>query len=281
MRERPLDVALIVFVCLVWAGNYFVIKAVLAYVDPIMFALLRAVLGGAFIFAIGGYALKGITRRDIGWLILLGILNIALFLILLNISLLTVNEGVDSTLIYTQPVIVAALSPFMGEVLTRNRRVGITAAFLGIIVIFLPNILRSTFVLGDVYALMASASWAFAVLLFKRWKPTLNVNSVSALQSMIGGVFILPAFAFATPFLEPTIPFWVYLAYNVVLASGIAYVLYWRILSRMSAAQFTSYFFLVPTFATVMASVFVFSVPPVNELVGTALVALGIVAVNR
>jgi len=281
MRERPTDVALIIFVCLIWAGNYFVIKGVLEYVDPITFALLRAFLGGAFILVIGGYALKGVTRRDVLWLTALGILNITVFLILLNISLLTVNEGVDSTLIYTQPVMVAALSPFMGEILTRNRKAGIAAAFVGLIVIFLPSILRSTLVVGDLYALMASASWALAVLLFKRWKPSLNVNAVSSIQSMIGGIFILPAFAFVTPFLSPAVPFWVYLAYNVVLASGIAYVLYWRILSRMPAAQFTSYFFLVPTFATIMGSVLSLSIPPFNELAGTVLVAIGIIAVNR
>jgi len=148
-------------------------------------------------------------------------------------------------------------------------------------VIFLPSILRSTLVVGDLYALMASASWALAVLLFKRWKPSLNVNAVSSIQSMIGGIFILPAFAFVTPFLSPAVPFWVYLAYNVVLASGIAYVLYWRILSRMPAAQFTSYFFLVPTFATIMGSVLSLSIPPFNELAGTVLVAIGIIAVNR
>lgn len=281
MRERPVDIALIIFICLVWAGNYFVIKGVLAYVDPITFALLRAFLGGLFIVAVGGYVVKGITRRDLVWLTALGLFNIAIFLILLNVSLLTVNEGVDSTLIYTQPVMVAAISPFFGESLTRNRKVGLAAAFLGIIVIFLPSILGSSLVLGDLYALSAAASWAFAVLLFKRWKPTLNVNAVSALQSLIGGVFILPALAFYTPFLDPTTDFWLYLAYNVILASGIAYMLYWKILSRMPASLFTSYFFLVPTFATIMGSLFQLSVPPVNELVGTALVAAGIIAVNR
>jgi drug/metabolite transporter (DMT)-like permease len=281
LREKALDVILAVLICLVWAGNYFVIKNVLVYVDPFTFALLRAFLGGAFIFAIGGYAVKGMTRRDLEWLVALGILNIGLFLILLNESLLTVNEGVDSTLIYTQPVLVAALSPLFGETLTRNRKIGIAAAFGGIIVIFLPSFIASTFVIGDVYALVASVCWAVAVWLFKRWKPTISINSVASLQSLIGGVVILPTLLLEKPFIDPTLDFWVYLAYNVILASGIAILMYWRILEHMSAAQFTSYFFLVPVFATIMGSIFQLSVPPVNELAGTALVALGIVAVNR
>ncbi len=281
MRTNALDVLLIVLVCLIWAGNYYVVQGVLAYVDPFTFALLRAVLGGVFIFAIGGYVIRGITKRDLRWLLAMGLLNISLFLILLNLSLLSVKPGVDSTLIYTQPVFVAALSPLVGDTLTRNRKIGIAAAFGGIIVIFLPSIVASRFVVGDVYALAGALSWATAVALFKRWQPTISVIGITSLQSLIGGVFIVPSLLFEKPFLDPVLDFWLYLGYNVILASGLAMVMYWRVLSHMSAAQFTSYFFLVPVFATIMGSIFQLSIPPVNELAGTVLVALGIVAVNR
>jgi len=232
LRVRPLDLVLILFVCLIWATNYFVIKAVLPYVDPITFAFLRAILGGIFIFAIGGYAVKGMGRKDLLWLVALGLFNVTLFLVFLNVSLVTANAGVDSTLVYTQPVFVAALATLVGERLTRNRVAGIAAAFAGIVVIFLPSIVGSTLVIGDL-------------------------------------------------FLDPVPLFWVLLGYNVVLASGLAYVIFWRILSRMPASQFTSYFFLVPAFAVIMASVLQLSVPPPNEIAGTLLVALGIIAVNR
>jgi drug/metabolite transporter (DMT)-like permease len=272
---------LVLFVCLIWATNYFVIKAVLPYVDPITFAFLRAVLGGLFVFSIGGYAVRGIGRGDVLWLAVLGLFNVALFLILLNVSLQTANAGVDSTLVYTQPVLVAALAPLVGEGLTRSRVAGIAAAFAGIVVIFLPNILDATLVVGDLYALLASLSWAIAIILFKRWRTGIRATAVTAVQSVIGGAFILPALALGHPFLNPVPLFWVYLAYNVVLSSGLAYVIFWRVLSRMPAAQFTSYFFLVPTFAVIIASAMQLSAPPVFEVAGTVLVAVGIIAVNR
>jgi drug/metabolite transporter (DMT)-like permease len=281
MKTRTLDVLMIVFVCVIWAGNYFVIKGVLPFVGPITFAFLRAILGGIFVFAIGGYAVKGITRRDILWLMAMGLFNVTFFLILLNSSLLTVNEGVSSTLVYTQPVVVVALSPLMGEKLTRRRVIGIAAAFAGIVVIFLPSILSSALVVGDLFALGASVSWATAILVFKRMRSGLNAYAVTAIQSVIGGIFILPALAFEHPYVDPTMQFWLFLGYNVILASGIAYMVYWKILTRMPASQFTSYFFLVPVFATVMASMFQFSVPPVNEIAGTLFVAAGIIIVNR
>ncbi len=232
-------------------------------------------------FALAGYKLKGMKRSDLIWLILLGLFNVALFQVFLNVSLVTANTGVDSTLVYTQPVLVAVLAPMVGERMTRNRVVGIAAAFAGIVVVFLPSIAPSTLVVGDLYALGASLSWAIAIILFKRWRTALNANSVSAIQSVIGGLFIIPALASGHPFLDPTPVFWVLLVYSVVLASGLAYVIFWKVLSRMPAAQFSSYFFLVPVFTVAIASAMQLSVPPINEIAGTALVAVGIVAVNR
>lgn len=232
-------------------------------------------------FALAGYKLKGMKRSDLIWLILLGLFNVALFQVFLNVSLVTANTGVDSTLVYTQPVLVAVLAPMVGERMTRNRVVGIAAAFAGIVVVFLPSIAPSTLVVGDLYTLGASLSWAIAIILFKRWRTALNANSVSAIQSVIGGLFIIPALASGHPFLDPTPVFWVLLVYSVVLASGLAYVIFWKVLSRMPAAQFSSYFFLVPVFTVAIASAMQLSVPPINEIAGTALVAVGIVAVNR
>ncbi len=281
MKARAVDLSLIILVCLIWAGSYFVIKAILPFVDPITFAFLRATLSGIFVFAIARFRTDGMGRVDVAWLVALGLFNVALFQIFLNVSLVTASAGVDSTLVYTQPVIVVALAPLIGEAMTRNRLIGIGAAFAGIVVIFLPSILSSNLVVGDLYALLASVSWAIAIILYKRWKTSLNVNTITAVQSLVGGAFILPAVAFTHVYLTFSPLFLLLLLYSVVLASGLAYVIFWKVLSRMPAAQFSSYFFLVPVFTVIMASVFQLSVPPLNEIAGTALVALGIVAVNR
>jgi drug/metabolite transporter (DMT)-like permease len=282
MKTRPVDVILIFLMCLVWAGNYFVVKGALPYVDPITFAFLRASLGGIFVFLIGGFRLRrAVVRRDLVWLAFLGLFNITLFLIFLNVSLVTANPGVDSTLVYTQPILVVAMTPILGERLTLKRTGGILAAFGGIAVVFLPNILTSSFVIGDVYALGASLSWAIAVTIFKRWNTSLDAQTITFIQSSLGAVLMLPVFIFQRPFIDPTIPFWIFLGYNVILASGLAYIVYWRILSRMPATQFTSYFFLVPVLATIMSSALSLNVPAWNEIVGTVLVAAGIIVVNR
>ena len=278
---RNVDLGLLTLICAIWAGNYFVVKGALEFVDPITLSFLRASLGGVLIFAIGGYALRGMRRSDYLWLALIGLFNVSLFLVLLNVALTTVAPGVASTLVYTQPVFVAMLSPLIGEKLTVSKIVGILAAFGGVVVVFESSLASFTPVIGDVYALLAAVSWALSTVLFKRSTKHYNSYVVTSVQLLAGSIFILPAFALGGTYVTLNLPFLLYLSYNVVLATGFGYVLYFRILSKMPASQFASYLFLVHIFTQFMASLLSLAVPSWNIILGTALVAIGIVAANR
>ena len=70
----------------IWAGNFFVLKNALDFVDPITFSFLRAFLGGAFVLALGGYKMKELSRRNVAMLSFIGLFNVSLFQILLNDS---------------------------------------------------------------------------------------------------------------------------------------------------------------------------------------------------
>lgn len=267
--------------CSIWAGNYFVIDAILPYVDPITLSFLRASLGGLFVLAIGGYALRGLGRADLKWLLAFGALNTGAFLILLNVSLRTASPGVDATLVYTQPIVVVALAPLLGERLSWRRALGIIAAFAGVAVVFLPSLLGARLVVGDLYAIGASVSWAVAVIVFKRWNSGADPRAIYSVQAFVGAAVMLPVLASQRSYIDATPTFWVLLLYSVVLASGVTYLLFIRMLSKMPATRMTSYLFLVPVLTTIMASLYGLTAPPLDEVIGTALVALGIVVVNR
>src|SRR5437016_874167 len=163
---RTVDLALLVLLCAIWAGNYFVVKGALEFVDPITLSFLRASLGALLVLALGGSALRGMDRSDYAWLALLGLFNVALFLVFLNVALTTIAPGIASTLVYTQPVFVAMLSPFVHERLSLRKILGIVAAFVGVAIVFESSLANFTPVLGDLFALLAAAAWAVAIVLF-------------------------------------------------------------------------------------------------------------------
>ncbi|MEM3857729.1 MAG: DMT family transporter, partial [Thermoprotei archaeon] len=192
----------------------------------------------------------------------------------------TVSTSVASTLVYTQPVMVVALSPLVGERLSAIRTAGIVSAFLGVVVVFYPTYSHSSLTMGDLLEIGSAGSWATAVLLFKKWGKAYNSYLVTALQSLFGALFIAPFSYFYGVRFEPALPFWFYLSYNVLLATALAYTLYFHVLTRMSASTFTSYLFLVPILTTLFASIIDLSLPQWYEVVGTLMVSAGIIFAN-
>lgn len=273
--------AYILIMCSIWAGNYFAIKGSLQYVDPITLSILRAFLGGLIVLVPGLKFRGSIGRTDLGWLAVVGLFNVSLFLVFLNLGLLTVSTSVASTLVYTQPVLVVALSPLIKERLNTLKIVGIVSAFAGIVVIFYPSIAHSSISDGDLYEVGSALSWAIAVLLFKKWDKQRNSYLVTAVQSLFGGIFILPFLSLTDVRFVPNPHLWVYLAYNIVLATAVAYTLYFRVLAKMDASRFSSYLFLVPVLTTLFESVATESLPAWYVIAGTVLVSLGIVITNR
>ena len=121
--------------------------------------------------------------------------------------------------------------------------------------VFLPNILASSFVIGEVYALGASLSWAVAVTIFKRWNTALDAQTVTFIQSGFGGRGCCPSSSSkAVPRPHPPVLDLPRVKCDPGERIGVQRILEGP--SRMPAAEFTSYFFLVPVMATIMSSVF-------------------------
>lgn len=281
LLSRTFNFLLIFIMCSIWAGNYFVIKDSNEFINPVLFALVRSIGAGVILVIAGRSELGRLSRSDVGFLALIGLFQVSIFYVSLNVGLQSVNPSVASTLVYTQPVLVVAFSPLIGEKLTIYKTVGIILAFIGVTTIFLPDLEKSGVVIGDALEFVASVSWMISVLIYKKWKHTLSHYIVPGMQNILGALFIIPLLSFEPLYVRQTTSLWIDLLYVIVLGSGIAYVVYFRALSSMQASIFSSYLFLVPTLTTVYQSVMTLTLPNIYQLLGTAMVCVGIVIVNR
>lgn len=267
--------------CSFWAGNYFVIKNSLLYSSPIVFALLRSAGAGVVLTLIARKELKRITRNDVKFLLAIGFLQVTIFYIAVTTGLQTVNSSVAATLVYTQPVILVALSPLVGERLTFFKVLGVAAAFAGVCTIFLPALENSGLAFGDALELIASVSWVLSILVYKTWKHSLSHYVVPGVQNAFGAVMIIPFLSVGSNFLLPVPALWLDLAYIIGFSSVFGYAVYFRALSNMQASVFSSYLFMVPTLTTLFESILTLSLPGIYQIAGTILVSAGIIMVNR
>ncbi|MES9958750.1 MAG: DMT family transporter, partial [Sedimenticola sp.] len=124
-----------------WGANWPIMKIGLNYIGPLWFAAIRVVIATLCLFAL--LALQGRlsppTREELPVVFSIGVLQIGIFLGLIQFSLLFVEAGRSAVLAYTTPIWTAPLALlFLRETLTRRKLLGIVFGLGGILILFNP-----------------------------------------------------------------------------------------------------------------------------------------------
>lgn len=222
----------------IWGYNWVVMKVALADATPLSFAALRSLLAAAALFVVLVLTRRPRAPRRIGALILLGLLQTTGFVGLVALALQNGAAGKSAVLAYTMPLWTLVLAGFMlGERVRGMQWLAVALAAGGLVGIIDPW--RNAVVTADtLWALGAAWSWAGANIVVKR----MNLDgdellNVSAWQMGIGalGLGALALFAGAEESVRWTASFSFALAYNVVFATALAWILWLFALNRLSA----------------------------------------------
>ncbi|MCW6168029.1 MAG: DMT family transporter [Thermoplasmatales archaeon] len=247
--ERSIDgsgtatsVVLFLTMTIAWGINYIFVVIGLDYVTPLWLAGLRAAVGAIVVFAFlrathHPRVLDAAGRRDA---LIVGLPTTAAFLGLWFYAAASVPAGETAILIYTFPLWVALLSPWvLGHPLSGRHWLAIGIGFAGVVLISQP------------WSLGAGAQRRF---------PSLNEMSEANVYQMAGGAAALVAAAIVVNHSQLPVPspvLGLVLVWIGVVGTGFAYIVWYRLLSRIRAATLSAYTFVVPMI-TVIASSIVF-----------------------
>jgi drug/metabolite transporter (DMT)-like permease len=268
---------------LFWASAFAGIRAGLAAYSPGHVALLRFLVASA---TLGVYAVATKMplphRRDVPGILLMGFLGITVYHVTLNYGEVTVNAGAASLLISASPLFTALLAVvFLGERLRGLGWLGIAVSFAGVALIAWGEGEGLRFDPGAVLILVAALS-ASVYFVFQR--P--YVRRYGALRfvayAIWAGTLCMLVFAPGLGSAVRAAPIRATLAvvYLGVFPAALCYVTWTYALSRAPASVITSFLYLSPHLATLIAWVWLDEVPPVLSLVGGCLALAGVVLVN-
>ncbi len=162
---------------LAWGFNWPVSKIALQYMPPLWFSAGRLGIGTVAMLSIVILLRKFIwpTKQDIKIILVIGLLQIGLFMSLVNIGLYHVAAGRSSILVYTTPLWVVPISVFFfHETASWIKWLGFIFGMTGIAVLFNPfaiNWSNHEILLGNGALLLAALSWAISMLCarYMRW----------------------------------------------------------------------------------------------------------------
>ncbi|WP_419483400.1 DMT family transporter [Dokdonella sp.] len=235
-RRRAL--AMLILLSLIWSYNWIVMKQALHYSGPFEFAALRYVFGTAVLFLV--LLLRGASLRPppLAPTILVGLSQTTVFQALVQWALVDGGAGKTALLAYTMPFWVVLI----GWAVFRERPAPRVWASLGLAAIGLLLVLAPWRSGGDLpsalLALAGGVGWAIGVIGSKRafQRGGIDALSLTAWQMLVGAIgLVVIALAVPERPIEWAAWFWAALAYNAVLSSGLAWLLWSSIVARLPA----------------------------------------------
>lgn len=258
----------------VWGYNWVVMKIALVDAPALSFSALRSLLSAAALFGVLlvlRRPFKPARGRALVWL---GILQTTGFVGFAALALESGAAGKSAVLAYTMPFWTLLLAgPLLGERLQRQQWPAIALAAAGLVAILRPWSATIDFTAG-IFALAAAWSWAASNIVAKRMALSSGeLLNVSAWQMLIGSAGLC-ALALALD-VEPvrfTFSFTLALAYNVVFATAIAWLLWLYALNSLSAGAAGIASLGAPVFALAAAWLQLGELPSPAEAAGMALI---------
>lgn len=244
------DIALTALAPLAWGTTYIVATEFLPPGHPLLVAALRSLPVGLLLTL----ALRKLPQGIWWWRILiLGALNIGVFQALLFVAAYRLPGGVAATAGAIQPLLVILFSwLILQEQPARGTIPLACSGFVGIALLVLGPSAQLDF-WGILAALAGAATMGLGTVLVKRWRPPVSLLVFTAWQLTAGGALLLPvALIVEGPFAQLTSTNLQGLIYLGTIGTGLAYLLWFRGIGKLSTTAVSYLGLLSPVMATLL-----------------------------
>jgi drug/metabolite transporter (DMT)-like permease len=243
----------------IWGASFMFMRLAALELGALPTAALRVAIAALFLLPL--LMAKGhwpALRQHWRPVFAVGLLNSAIPFALYAFAVMHISTGLSAILNATVPLFGALVAwLWLRDRPSLSRTVGLAIGFGGVVLLvggqasFKPNASGVAPVWAVLACLLATTCYAFSASFTKKYLPSMP-PLVAATGSQIGATLALalPALWFR-PDHMPSVPAWGALLALGVVCTGIAYVVYFRLIERAGPARALTVTFLIPVFAIV------------------------------
>jgi len=288
MRQpKIIDYILLTFLALIWASAFFNIKIATYSYGPITIAFLRVFFGAIPVVLLCYFKKIKIEAftKDWHWFALIGLINLVVPFFLIAYGVKSVQSNLAAILMASTPLSATILAHFF----TRNEKInftktfGVLLGFSGIVFLFSDNVLiNENNFLSALIIFFASTFYVIGGLLTLKISNKKNEN-VTASILIWGVIFLIPITALIEkPWnLNPSIDSTISVVYLGVVATGLAWLLRFRILKNNGLVFQAQVAYLIPIFGIILSYIFLKEVITPKVLVAVVAIIIGIYFVKK
>jgi drug/metabolite transporter (DMT)-like permease len=280
---KPRDLADLLMLATLWGASFLFIRIGAAEFGPVPLAALRCL--GAALFLLPILMLRGQVAalrqhwRALAWV---GLCNSALPFVLYGVAMLAINAGLSAIFNAATPLWAAAIGAvWLQERLGPMRVLGLFIGLVGVMGLawdkagFTANEHGVSAALAIAACLAATALYGFAACLTKKrlsGVPPMALATGSQLSAAI--VLAAPAL-WLRPAVAPSTTAWIGLALLAVLCTGVAYILYFRLIAHTGPTNASAVTFLIPAFAAFFGWLFLDEAITLSMVIGAVVILVG------
>jgi drug/metabolite transporter (DMT)-like permease len=239
-RITPRNAALLALalLTLIWSYNWIVMKEVLRYSGPFTFSALRYAFGTCVLFLVLIVRRESLRPPPLAETAMIGLAQTAGFQALVQWALVDGGAGKTALFAYTMPFWVVLLAwLLLAERPGPRQWLSLAGAAIGLVLVIEPwhglGGVRSTLL-----AIAGGVCWAIGVVLSKRMfkRGGIGALPLTAWQMLLGTVGLIAIALFADERAIDWSPWFIgALAYNAVLSSGLAWLMWSYVVETLPA----------------------------------------------
>lgn len=282
------DWLLLVILSILFGGAFYFVEIAVPEIPPLTLAFCRCLIAALFLYVYVKVSGLSFPAGASIWasLLVLAVLNTVLPFGLIFWGQTHITSSLASILNATAPLssIVLAHLATTDERMTVRRATGVAIGFTGVVIMIGvdalgevgADVLAQLAVLGAAFCYAASGVYGRR---FKAYPPSVISASILAL----GAIVLMPIIAIVDRPWELPVPSMAAMGSTLalgVLSTGLAFLIYFRVLGRAGAVNFQLVAFLIPVSAILLGVSLLGEELTLSQIVGMAAIAIGLAVID-
>jgi drug/metabolite transporter (DMT)-like permease len=281
MKQR--DLAEMLLLAAIWGGSFLFMRVAAPEFGAIPLAAMRVLLASMFLLPL--LALRGELKPLLAhWkaMLLLGVTNSAFPFACYSFAALHINAGLSAIFNAATPLFTAVIAlAWFGTRLTPSRVLGLFIGFVGVFgLAWSKATLKGgtdglTAALAVGACLCATLSYGYAANFTKRYLTGVPPMAVATGSQVGAAVSLLLPMLYFWPAALPGLTAWTNLILLAIVCTGVAYILYFRLIAHIGASNASTVTFIIPAFGVAWGALFLGETLTLPMVVGSVVILLG------
>jgi drug/metabolite transporter (DMT)-like permease len=277
---RLQDIFELVLLAAIWGASFLFMRSATPEFGAISLVVLRTGIAALCLLPLLLMSKKvKVVKKHWKAIFFVGMTNTAIPFCLFAYSTVLLGAGLASILNATAPMfgaIVAYL--WLKQNLSTTAVVGLVVGFFGVVVISAvrTGVELSLAMLPIFAALAATCLYGIAACFTKQYLSGVSTMAIATGSQVFATIALVPLAVISWPETNPSNDAWLQVITLGVLCTGLAYILYFRLIENLGAAKAISVAYLIPVFGVCWGVVFLDEIVTPLMIVGAVLILLGV-----